>query len=84
MSSPTPHLQAQEISDWFDNPITATFFAGISQALEVIYDDKANAHRATPMETQLRFEFLKGAEWAFTELLEYRDLKQLPVEVDDE
>jgi hypothetical protein len=83
LSSPTTHLSEQEISDWFDNPITQHFFKAIENAVVVIYDDKANAKRDTPLETQLRHEFLDGAEWAFQDMLLYAEAKRLP-EVNDE
>ncbi len=76
-------LTEQEVADWFDNPITQHFFSTIDNALKVVEDDKANAKRATPMETQMRFEFLGGVEWAFGEMLYYRDTKTL-AEVPDE
>jgi hypothetical protein len=74
----SPQIPQQEVADWFDNPITEHFFSAIENALKAVEEDKKGAKRATPLETQMRFEFLDGCEWAFTDLLEYRDFKTLP------
>lgn len=78
------HLNPQEVSDWFESPITEEFFTAIEHVLDQLHEDKTNAFVPEDAHaTQNRFSWLLGAEWALNTLMEFKENGAIP-EVDDE
>jgi hypothetical protein len=78
-------LTAQEIEDWFANPITELFYKHIDKAIADNHEAKTNAFApGDPQTTQERHAWHLGAEWAFGQITDMRDDKHIGAEDDIE